>query len=87
MEKLESKKVLGFIINSKWEKSSNFKCESFLTRFDKLYKEANLSLLFEKVIDNKNENDYDKDSFIAKYISFCDELTINENNINETKPN
>lgn len=82
MAKIENNDALNTKINSKEQKSPNFKYKSSDTYFDKLYKETNLILLFEEEFDNRNENEYDKDSFIAEYISFCDEYTINK-----AKPN
>ena len=83
MKKVENNDVINTIINSKGQNSSNFKFQTFHTNFAKLYREKNLSLLIEEVVDNKNENDYDKESKIAEYFSFCD----GEYTINETKPN
>ena len=74
---MENNDSFNSIVNSKGKKSSNFKCKSFQINFDE---EEDLSLLFEDIVDNKNENDYDKNSFIPEYISFCD------NKINETRP-
>ena len=83
MKKVENNDVVNSIIKSKVQKSSNFKYKSFHTNFGKLYREKNFSLLIEEVVDNKNENDYDKDSFIKEYISFCEkESEINETNLN-----
>ena len=83
MSKIENNDAFNSIIKSKVQKSSNFKYKSFHTNFGKLYREKNFSLLIEEVVDNKNENDYDKDSFITEYISFCDD----NHTINETEPN
>ena len=80
MMKMENNDEFNSIVNSKGQKSPNFKCESFHINFAEFYEEENLSLLFEEFIDNKDENDYDKDSFIPEYISFC------EKKINETRP-
>ena len=80
MQKIENNESLNFKFNSKGQKS---KYKLFHTNFAKLYKEKNLNLLFEEIVDNKNENDYDKESKIAEYFSFCD----GEYTINETKPN
>lgn len=71
------------IINSKVQKSSNFKIQTSHTNFDKLSEEKNFSSLIEELVGNKNEKDYDKDSKITEYFSFCD----GEFTINETKPN
>ena len=75
---MENNDEFNSIVNSKGQKSSNFKCKSFHINFSESYEDKNLSLPFEEIIDNKNEND--KDSFIPEYISFC------ENKINETRP-
>ena len=83
MKKVENNDAVNSIINSNGQNSSNFKYESFHINFGKLYREKNLSFLIEEEFDNKNENDYDKDSFMTKYISFCDD----EHTINETQPN
>ena len=83
MNKIESNDELNSIFNSKGQKSSDFNFQTFHTNFAKLYREKNLSLLIEEIVDNKNENDYDKESKIAEYFSFCD----GEYTINETKPN
>ena len=77
---MESNESLNFKSNSKGQKYSNFKCKSFHINFAEFYEEENLSLQFEELVDNKNENDYNKDSFITEYISFC------ENKKNETRP-
>ena len=77
MMKMENNDEFNSIVNSKGQKSPNFKCKSFHINFAEFYEEENLSLLFEEFIDNKDENDYDKDSFISEYISFC-EKKINE---------
>ena len=80
MQKIENNESLNFKFNSKGQKS---KYKLFHTNFAKLYKEKNLNLLFEEIVDNKNENDYDKDCFIKEYISFCEkESEINETNLN-----
>jgi hypothetical protein len=83
MTKMENNDAFDPMINSKVQNSSNFKLQTFHTNFAKLYREKNLSLLIEEIVDNKNENDYDKESKIAEYFSFCD----GEYTINETKPN
>jgi hypothetical protein len=83
MKKMENNDVINPIINSKGQNSSNFKFQACHTNFAKIFREKNLSSLIEEVVDNKNENDYDKESKIAEYISFCD----GEFTINETKPN
>ena len=81
MDKMEKNNdAFNSIVNSKGQKYSNFKCKSFHINFAEFYEEENLSLQFEELVDNKNENDYDKDSFITGYISFC------ENKKNETRP-
>ena len=77
---MENNDELKSKINSEGQNSSNFKYKSFHTNYAKFYEEENLSFMFE-VIKNKDENDYDKDSFITEYISFC------ENKINEVKSN
>ena len=78
MSNMESNNVLNSKINSKGPKPSNFKYKSSDTYCAELCEETNLILMIEEEFDNRNENDYDKDSFIAEYISFCDEHTINE---------
>ena len=83
MKKVENSDIINPIINSKGQNCSNFKFQTVHTNLAKLYKEPNLSLLIEEIVDNKNENDYDKESKIAEYFSFCD----GEFTINETKPN
>ena len=74
MTKKENNEELKTKINYEGQNFLNF----FHANYDKLYEEENLSFIFE-VIKNKDENDYDKDSFITEYISFC------ENKINEVK--
>ena len=74
---MESNDEFNSIVNSTGQKSPNFKCKSFHIDFAGFYEEENLSSPFEEFIDYKNENDYDKDSFIPEYISFC-EKKINE---------
>ena len=81
MKKVENNDVINPIINSKGQNSSNYNFQTCHTNFANLYREKNFSLLFEEVVDNKNENDYDKK--IAEYISFCD----GEYTINQTKSN
>ena len=79
MMKMENNDEFNSIVNSKGQKSPNFKCKSFHINFAEFYEEENLSSPFEEFI-NKNENDYDEDSFISEYISFC------EKKINEARP-
>ena len=81
MNKIESNDELNSIFNSKGQKSSDFNFQTFHTNFAKLYREKNFSLLFDEICDNKNENDYDNNSFIKEFNSFCND----ENKINETK--
>jgi hypothetical protein len=69
---MENNDAFNCIVNSKWEKSSNFKCKSFHINFAEFYEEENLSLSFEEIFGNKDEKDYDEDSFITEYIPFCD---------------
>ena len=80
MMKMENNDEFNSIVNSKGQKSPNFKCKSFHINFAEFYEEENLSSPFEELIDNKDENDYDEYSFIPEYISFC------EKKINETRP-
>ena len=81
MSKVENNDVLNSIFNSKVQKSSDFKFLAFHTNFAKLYREKSFSSLFEEIVDNKNENDYDNNSFIKEFNSFYND----ENKINETK--
>jgi hypothetical protein len=78
--KMENNDEFNSIVNSKGQKSPNFKCKSFHINFAEFYEEENLSSPFEELIDNKDENDYVEYSFIPEYISFC------EKKINETRP-
>ena len=71
MMKMENNDEFNSIVNSKGQKSPNFKCKSFHINFAEFYEEENLSSPFEEFI-NKDENDYDKDSFISEYIPFCE---------------
>ena len=80
MMKMENNDEFNSIVNSKGQKSPNFKCKSFHINFAEFYEEENLSSPFEELIDNKDENDYDEYSFIPEYISFC------EKKINEARP-
>ena len=81
MNKIESNDSLNSIFNSKGQKYSDFNFQTFHTNFAKLYREKNFSLLFDEICDNINENDYDNNSFIKEFNSFCND----ENKINETK--
>ena len=76
MTKMENNDEFNSMINSKVQNSSNFKFQTF-------HREKNFSLLIEEVVDNKNENDYDRESKLAEYISFCN----GDYTITETKPN
>ena len=80
MMKMENNDEFNSIVNSKGQKSPNFKCKSFHINFAEFYEEENLSSPFEELIDNKDENDYVEYSFIPEYISFC------EKKINEARP-
>ena len=71
MMKMENNDEFNSIVNSKGQKSPNFNCKSFYINFAEFYEEENLSLPFEEFI-YKNEDDYDKDSFISEYIPFCE---------------
>lgn len=81
MSKVENNDILNSIFNSKEQKSSDFKFLTFHTNFAKLYREKSFSSLFEEILDNKNENDFDNNSFIKEFNSFYND----ENKINETK--
>ena len=81
MNKVENSDIFNSILNSKGQKSSDFKFLTFHTNFAKLYREKSFSSLFEEIVDNKNENDYDNNSFIKEFNSFYND----ENKINETK--
>ena len=83
MTKMENNDAFNSMINSKVQNSSNCKFQTIHTNFATLYREKNFSLLIEEVVDNKTEKDYDRESIIAEYISFCN----GESTINETKPN
>ena len=83
MTKMENNNAYNSMITSKVQNSSNFKFQTFHTNFAILYREKNFSFLIEEGVDNKTENDYDRESKIAEYISFCD----GEYTITETKPN
>ena len=72
MNKMDNNDAFNSLVNSKGQKSPNFKCKSFHINFTEFYEEENLSLLFEEIFGNKDEKDYDKDSFITEYIAFCD---------------
>ena len=81
---MESNESLNFKSNSKGQKSSNSKYKLFHTNFAKLYKEKNLNLLYEEIGNNKNENDYEKNSFIKEYITYCEQaIEINETNLSQ----
>ena len=84
MEKIEKNDdAFNSIINSRGQNSLNFKIQNFHANSAKLYEDKNFSSLIEEEVGNKNENDYDKDSKITEYFSFCD----GKYEINETKPN
>ena len=83
MTKKENNDAFNSMINSKVKNSSNFKCQTFYTNLATLYREKNFNLLIEEGVDNKTENDYDRESKLAEYISFCN----GEYTRTETKPN
>ena len=73
MSKVENNDVLNSIFNSKGQKSSDSKFLTFRTNFAKLYREKSFSSLFEEIVNNKNEKDYDNNSFIKEFDSFCND--------------
>ena len=83
MAKMENIDAYNSMINSKVQNSLNFKFQTFHTNFATLYREKNFISLIEELVDNKNENDYDRESKLEEYISFCN----GEYTITETKPN
>ena len=80
MENTGNNESYKYISNSKRQKdsikTSVIHCDLLL-----LYKEIDLNSLIEEFVDNKNENDNRKNSWIKDYNSFLDE----ENKNTETK--
>ena len=75
MEKTKDNSAYSYIFNLKERKSSKFKSSANRSNIFVLYKEIDLSPLFEELEDkrDKNENENGEYSWINDYNSFLDE--------------